>query len=110
MSPYQSMMSLVQELQSGQRDKAAFLAGLDQLDSQLDVWAGMVGKLEAPTDRHEDMLDYSMDGLQLFADAVQDLRLYAESQDSTLLLKATDTARRGHELLAELMDIVKSQM
>lgn len=110
--PLQVITGLVQDFQAGQRDRAGFLSGLDIVDQYLEEWSVGIDSLQAPPNYLEglQLQEASQQGLDLFAQALGELREYAESPDEGRLELALVCAQDGHELLTELLQVSQANL
>ncbi|MEW6283483.1 MAG: hypothetical protein AB1758_33040 [Candidatus Eremiobacterota bacterium] len=111
-SPYYVLKGLADDFLAGRQDEAGFVAGLDTVDQFLENWWANVDQLKVPEGYEEGMRlqEAAREGLRLLADAVTELRGYAESRDEAAVERGLGYAREAHDLIADLLGTTQQNM
>lgn len=101
--PLRVITELVQDFQSGQRDQASFLDGLNIVEHHLQAWSVGIDQLPVPDNYLEglELQELCQQGLGLLAQAVAVLR----DCDQDSLETGLCWAQEGHDILGELIQV-----
>lgn len=103
-SPFHDLRELCDRFRTGDLDQDDFLAALDDYDERLqEIYTGL-----APEGDDEEAVDeeaaISLETIQLFTDASEQLRTFADNGDEEMVTEALELARTAHERFVELVE------
>jgi Na+/phosphate symporter len=112
-TPYHTLTEVVARLRNGQATPEQAETILNMLDGDLQSWATQLSEIPLPDqerDASQNMIEASMHGLQLIADATQQVREYMNDRDEARADKALETAREGMELIWRVKGMTEENM